>query len=106
MNFKAPKFPFIFIIFAVLYWASTGHAMIKGALVVHNSRNEAITIEVYNSRSESLGAFTVYARATRSITIEDTQEGTDWFDAYDASGRWIKRGSASGVYTNFDWWVD
>lgn len=106
MDWIPSKFHISFFIFAVLYWSPTVNAMIKGSLVVHNSRNETITVEVYNSQSKSLGAFTVYAKATQSITIEDTQEGTDWFDAYDASGRWIKRGSASGVYTNFDWWVD
>lgn len=90
----------------IFFYAVTSRAMIKNSLVVHNSRNETITVEVYNSQAESLGTFTVYAKAVQSISIEDTVEGTDWFDAYDSSGRWIKRGSASGTHTNFDWWVD
>lgn len=94
------------IAIGTLLLTTNSQAMIKNSLVVHNSRNETITVEVSNSQGESLGAFSINTHAVRSIKIEDTQEGTDWFDAYDASGRWIKQGSASGVYSNFDWWVD
>ena len=91
-------------------WATTGsvasvHAMIKNYLIVHNSRNETITVEVYNSKAESFGTYSVSAHATRSISIQDEEEGTDWFDAYDSQGNWIKRGSAPGIYNNFDWYV-
>ena len=105
-NNENSKYKMSWIAYGIFLCVATSQAMIKNSLVVHNSRNETITVEVYNSQSESLGTFTVYAKAVQSISIEDTVEGTDWFDAYDSSGRWIKRGSASGTYPNFDWWVD
>lgn len=92
--------------FVVFSNASLCYATIRGQLIVHNSRNETITVEVYNAQSEFVGSYSVGAHATYRVSIQDQSEGMDWFDAYDAGGRWIKRGSAEGVYQNFDWWVD
>lgn len=81
-------------------------AKITGSLIVHNSRSDSITVEVYNSKGEYLGHYSLGARTTKYISIGDTEEGMDWFDAYDSTGVWLKRGIAQGNYSNFDWYVD
>ncbi len=89
-------------------WGLTpvANAMIKNSLVVHNSRTETITVSVNNSQGRYVGTFYIDAKSTKSIRVEDTEEGSDYFEAYDMSGSLLKTGIASGIYSNFDWWVD
>ena len=80
--------------------------MIKSSLVVHNARNETITVSINNSQDRYLGTFFVDAMSKKSLTVEDTNEGSDYFEAYDLSSNLLKTGVASGIYSNFDGWVD
>jgi hypothetical protein len=82
------------------------NGMIKESLIVHNSRTETITVSVYNSRSKYEGTFYVDAKGNHSFRLGDKEEGSDYFEAYDLRGKLLKTGIASGIYSNFDWWVD
>ena len=85
---------FLFGIFDAVYIQKTGR------------RNETITVSVNNSQDRYMGTYYVSAKSTYSISVEDTDEGSDNFEAYDLSGNLLKTGIASGIYSNFDWWVD
>ena len=64
--------------------------MIKISLVVHNTRNETITVSINNCQYRYLGTFYVDAKIKKSSSVEDTDEGSDYFEAYDLSGNLLK----------------
>lgn len=105
-NLIQDRFYLLSLLLVLAGLSSSAHAMIKKYLIVHNSRNETITVSVNNSQDRYVGTFYVAAKSTYSISVDDTEEGTDNFEAYDMRGNLLKTGIASGIYSNFDWWVD
>lgn len=89
----------------LLTLATQSHAGITGYLYVHNSRSESISVTVEKSDG-STSSYTVSGRSFKSINVNDASDGTTWLYAYDANNTEIKRESANGNYSSYNWYVD
>jgi hypothetical protein len=90
----------VLAILAVLVFVGQANAGITRDLVIHNYRDEVVSVQVVKTDGSSLER-EVESQATNSIYIGDNEMGTTWIYYADSNGAELDRVPAWKAYADY-----